>query len=665
MRRLSLAALLIGIALVPLAYGIAANDHERRVADTRRTLATKADEHAGELEAYFARARSVILLTANEPAFRHFDDEPGGLARKVRARGRNITDATAALRYLERLYPTSIGEACFIDAGGSEAARVVRGRVARPHELSTQEAKAPFFAPALALEPGEVHQARPYVSPDTKEWVVANATPIPSLDGVARSIVHFEVTIESFRQAAADDAPDMDLRVVDASTGRVVLEGDRPQRVGAPLGVPGDRRFAGLARRAGTSGIVDVDGRPSAYRRVRRDAGNANDWLLVTTAAAPAPSLLDSLGVAPIGMLLAALLLGALGALGLRAQGRDLRSAAETDLLTGLSNRRRLLDDLERRISRGATEPATLILCDLNGFKTYNDTFGHLAGDALLTRLGTALQTAVAPAGRAYRLGGDEFCVLADAAARVQVEQAALAALAEHGEGFEVTAASGAALIPAEAHDATEALRLADQRMYARKVSSRLGADRQSKDVLLRVLAERHPELGEHVDGVALLAVAVAEELGLDEQQTAQVRHAAELHDIGKVAIPDTIIHKPGPLDEEELAFMRRHTLIGERIVAGAPALAPVAELVRASHERYDGNGYPDGLAGDAIPLGGRIIAVCDAFDAMVEDRAYSASRTATDALAELRRCAGDQFDPAVVEAFTAVVASRRLALHA
>src|SRR6185437_8722335 len=125
-----------------------------------------------------------------------------------------------------------------------------------------------------------------------------------------------------------------------------------------------------------------------------------------------------------------------------------------------------------------------------------------------------------------------------------------------------------------------------------------------------------------------------------------QVRHAAALHDIGKVAIPDAIINKPAALSDDEWAFMRRHTLIGERIVAAAPALGGAAALVRASHEAWDGTGYPDALAGTDIPVGARIIAVCDAFDAMIASRPYSPPRSTDEALAELRRCAGSQFDP-------------------
>jgi two-component system cell cycle response regulator len=126
---------------------------------------------------------------------------------------------------------------------------------------------------------------------------------------------------------------------------------------------------------------------------------------------------------------------------------------------------------------------------------------------------------------------------------------------------------------------------------------------------------------------------------------------AAELHDIGKLAIPDAIVHKPGPLDAHEWAFMKQHAIIGQRILNAAPALAPVAAIVRSAHERWDGSGYPDGLSGEAIPLGARIIAVCDAYDAMTSERCYQNARSHRDALAELRHHAGTQFDPAVVEA--------------
>jgi two-component system, cell cycle response regulator len=214
-------------------------------------------------------------------------------------------------------------------------------------------------------------------------------------------------------------------------------------------------------------------------------------------------------------------------------------------------------------------------------------------------------------------------------------------------------------VLPRETADATEALRIADQRMYARKNAGRMSAGRQSRDVLLRALAERNPALGAHLDGVAELAEATAIRLGLSTEDVGQIRQAAELHDVGKVAIPDAILVKPGPLDEVEWQFVRRHTLIGERIIAAAPALEPVAALVRSSHEHWDGSGYPDKLAAEAIPLGSRIVAVADAFDAMTSDRSYRPACPMPAALEELQRCAGSQFDPAVVQAFCAAWAER------
>ena len=196
--------------------------------------------------------------------------------------------------------------------------------------------------------------------------------------------------------------------------------------------------------------------------------------------------------------------------------------------------------------------------------------------------------------------------------------------------------------------------------MYAHKGAGRPSAGRQATDALLQALFERDPDLGEHVDGVAELAQAVGERLGLPPDLLPVVAQAARLHDIGKMAIPDSILGKAGPLDDAEWAFMRRHTIIGERILLAAPALAPVAALVRSSHERYDGGGYPDGLAAADIPLAARIIAVCDAFDAMSADRPYRRARPLAEAVAELRAGAGTQFDPDVVDVFAAVVEERR-----
>jgi two-component system, cell cycle response regulator len=333
---------------------------------------------------------------------------------------------------------------------------------------------------------------------------------------------------------------------------------------------------------------------------------------------------------------------------------------ALTDALTGLGNRRALINDLAERLPGDGGRELVLTIFDLDGFKQYNDTFGHPAGDALLIRLGERLKAALTGAGTVYRMGGDEFCMLATGTADggAALARSAADALSESGDAFEIRCSYGIARVPADASTVEDALRLADQRMYEHK-AGRSSASRQSTDVLLKVLSERTPELDDHLTGVARLAARTAQRLGLPDREVARIRLGAELHDVGKTAIPETILTKPGPLDDAEWAFMRRHTLIGERIVRAAPSLAHVAELVRHSHERYDGSGYPDGLVGGEIPLGASIVAVCDAFDAMVSERPYRKAMSVSEALAEVRRCSGSQFDPVVVKAFCAVAAER------
>jgi two-component system cell cycle response regulator len=359
------------------------------------------------------------------------------------------------------------------------------------------------------------------------------------------------------------------------------------------------------------------------------------------------------------------LVVGRLG-VSLRRSNANLASSereALADELTGLANRRALMADLSAAVGRVPMpgKAHLLVMFDLDGFKAYNDAFGHPAGDALLARLAEGLRAFCGDRAEAYRLGGDEFCLLAECSlAEVDpLVAGATAALAEHGEGFLVTASRGSVLIPGEARSREQALRVADTRMYAQKSRERASAGSQSRDVLMRAQHERRPELHEHVSDVAQLARAVAAELGMSEEQRDEVFRAAELHDTGKMAIPDAILNKPGPLEAEEWSFMREHTLIGERIIAAAPALVPVARLVRSSHERWDGSGYPDELRGEQIPLGSRVISVCDAYEAMISERPYSVAMASARAIEELRQGAGTQFDPQVVSAFDRVIAAR------
>ena len=379
--------------------------------------------------------------------------------------------------------------------------------------------------------------------------------------------------------------------------------------------------------------------------------------LLIVHAFAPLNPLALALAVATLGGVILRLAITFRDNLGLLASSRH---EALTDSLTGLGNRRRLMADLDRAIAQATPEsPRALMMFDLDGFKRYNDTFGHPAGDALLAKLGSNLAFAMGSHGCTYRLGGDEFCVLLEGGESVleELRPEARAALSEHGRGFEIGSSCGVALIPQDAADPVAALKLADHRLYDQKTSAqRTSVSRQAGDALLQALQEREPDLRGHVDNVAELALAVGRELGLDSDELTQIQRAADLHDVGKLAVPDAILQKPGPLDEAEWSFMRQHTIVGDRILSAAPALEPVAKLVRASHERYDGRGYPDKLAGDDIPLGARIVAVCDAFHAMTSDRPYRKAMPMQSALLELRRCAGLQFDPDVVKAFCAIV---------
>ena len=337
---------------------------------------------------------------------------------------------------------------------------------------------------------------------------------------------------------------------------------------------------------------------------------------------------------------------------------------ARTDSLTGLRNRRSLMADLELQLELSSVaSPRALLLFDLDGFKEYNDAFGHPAGDGLLVTArgapgGRRRVRAGTPTGSAVTSSACSSHRAATASTSCSRSAPRRSRSAERASRS--SSSFGSVLLPEEADTPTQALQLADRRMYARKGGRRMSAGRQSRDVLLRTLSERRPDLHLRLRDIGELALAVGRELHMGPEGLDEVARAAELHDVGKIAVPDAILDKPGPLDPVEWSFMRRHPLIGERILLAAPALRPVARLVRSSHERWDGGGYPDGLSGDEIPLGARVVAVCDAFDAMTTERPYREPVTDTDAVEELRRCAGTQFDPMVVEAFCRVIARER-----
>ena len=658
MKSLKLVLLITAIALVPLGLGVMViRQSELAQIEQDAALESETGAAAGRLRDSIAETRATVLITAHNPAFRDFYRANGDRYAKIVGGGPTLDRVNGALLYLSSLYPESIVQASFVDSSGAENARVVRGSREAPHVLADDVSGDAFFRPALALAEGHVHQSRPHISRNAGEWVVSYSTRVPRRFGAA--LVHVEQRVESLRRELGVSDSRFEVSVIDARTGAIVLDSRSPQQTGSELGVPNDTRFRELAgvtedgaRKLGNLRVV--------YRRLGVAAHSENNWIVVASAPRVRAASLVGINSLPIALALLGVLL--IGAAMARRWVRTSKEAL-TDALTGLGNRRKLVADLALQLPLSTpAQPLGVLICDLDGFKLYNDAFGHPAGDALLARLGHRLHEAIGEAGSAYRLGGDEFCVIAPLGIEGIDPLAArtIAALSERGDGFDVGASYGGVVAAGELKTVEAAMRAADQRLYASKSTGRRSAARQAADALLQALHERQPELHDHLHGVGDLVAAVGERLGLAGDELDLLRQAGELHDLGKVAIPDSILSKPGPLDEKEWEFVRQHPVVGERIMSAAPALAQVGKLVRASHERFDGGGYPDGRAGEEIPLGARIIAVCDAYDAMIGPRPYRLGMSEELALDELRRCAGEQFDPAIVEVFCDIRAQQR-----
>ena len=315
-----------------------------------------------------------------------------------------------------------------------------------------------------------------------------------------------------------------------------------------------------------------------------------------------------------------------------------------------------LFDELAAVERDRPAETRLLLVADVDGFRAYNALHGFDDGDAALD----ALERRAAGVSRPFRLGGDSFAFLFSGDVPTLARQVGRVLECLTLEDPEPLRCSfGVALVPTEAIGYA-ALALAEERLEDQKRRGLVFADRVGE--LLLALTEAHDRtLGAHARQVARLSDAVAARLGLSVADRGLLRRTAELHDIGKLAISPEVLLKSGPLDQQEWREMRRHTLAGEDLLSFFPALAPVAALVRSTHERVDGDGYPDGLDSEAIPLVSRIVAACDAYDAMITERIYGPTRTSADACAELESVTGKQFDPTVVAALLAEVAGERV----
>jgi diguanylate cyclase (GGDEF)-like protein len=359
-----------------------------------------------------------------------------------------------------------------------------------------------------------------------------------------------------------------------------------------------------------------------------------------------------------------------------RAELERLASAALFDSLTGLRNHRAFHEDLARDLERQTRggRPLTLIMLDLNGLKKVNDTHGHQAGDERLTTLAHTLNKRLRGRACAYRVGGDEFMViLPDMRAwdGVEATQCLQTALAPHA--IDVSAG----IAEARASDIDEIIReanlalIAGKRhrhaitLYSPELEPTITAPDDAREAehihslssaLALAVDAKDSYTRSHCQTVSQLCALIATELALDPALISQMRLAGLLHDVGKIGIPDAILTKPAALTDAEYAQMKRHSILGEQIVAAAD-LPEEARWVRHHHERYDGNGYPDGLAGENIPLQSRIIFTADAFEAMTSDRPYRQAPGRDFAIAELQRHAGSQFDPTIVHALRQALA--------
>jgi diguanylate cyclase (GGDEF)-like protein/putative nucleotidyltransferase with HDIG domain len=363
-----------------------------------------------------------------------------------------------------------------------------------------------------------------------------------------------------------------------------------------------------------------------------------------------------------------------------RSSSRELRAMhlALTDPLTGLGNYRHFQERLQVELAAAERVRARLTLCliDVDDFKSINDRFGHPAGDRILARVGGLLRQG----GEAFRLGGDEFAVLLPgiderAALMAAKSIAGRIALLEDDEVDKVVVSVGVATLPVEGAGRDEFVRLADRALYWAKEHGknqvriyrpdvvdltqlkRLGAgtDRAARyraaASLAKAVDARDEYTGSHSARVSEIAARIASRLGLDAEQIELIRLATSLHDLGKLSIPEEILRKPDALNDAERLVLERHPRIGFQMLESL-GVDPIADWVLHHHERWDGDGYPDRLRGEEIPLGARIIFVADAYDAMTSDRVYRRRLTDEEAVSELVRCAGTQFDPSIVAAF-------------
>ena len=680
--RLAFGCAVLGILLAVLGAALVASRQSTEEARLDQTLSTTAGEKAALVDTELERVRALALITARVPPFEELYADAGSQAAAIAAVAGPTREINNALTYLWKLYPDRFVEAGYVDRGGAERARVVRGVAAPPNALSDDVRSSPSFAVGRATPAESAAITAPFISSSAGEPVVAATAPV-TVDGRIRAWVELELATSALRRALDSDAQGgVGVQII--SRAGVTMTG-----AGAPFSAPRTDLRAGLSSARGL--------RLAAHAIPERSLAGG-PWFVV--AAAPEPSA-RSEAIAPEQAVILALALALLVA-AFFGFGRSRALAAEElaaeqaaraeaerlsriDGMTGLFNRRHAMESVEHELARAGRQRTAvgILMFDVDQFKRINDSHGHAGGDAVLIEVARRLHSGVREWDIVGRVGGEEFCVIApgmetehavaELGERLRIAVAERAIQIAPGMALPVTVSVGVALVHDGDGSAEHAMDCADRALYAAKRRGRnrvcqfsgldqgdLRAEQPECLHLAEALAVatdlREGVAASHSRAVAEWSAAVAEQLGLADEEILRVRLGGWLHDAGKIAIPDGILTKPGRLDAEEWEIVRRQPVVGAELLRNFPELSLACHAVRHHHERYDGAGYPDGLAGDEIPIEARIVGAVDAYSAMTSERPYQRPRSRTDALAELRRSAGTHLDPRVVEALITVL---------
>lgn len=329
---------------------------------------------------------------------------------------------------------------------------------------------------------------------------------------------------------------------------------------------------------------------------------------------------------------------------------------AKYDTLTGLHNKGYMNIYIDEIMNDTQHLPVSIIYSDINGMRRMNDDYGFAYGDKVIIKHANMLERVFGHKGTVCRMGGDSFSVvlpntdMSECYRLVDILKDEI----EKGsnDNLSYSAAIGCATHESNEYSWELSDRLAEDRMYSSKILNKDSLRSLVMNSFMKALYERSFETEEHVQRMKIVAEKIARKMGFNQYEINQVLLAAQFHDIGKIGVPDNILFKPGKLTDEEWTVMKRHSEIGQRIVSAASDMVSIGNIVLSHHERWDGKGYPNGLKGAQIPLEARIIAVADAFDAMTNNRVYRAKMSDVDAMKEISRCRGTQFDPNVVYAF-------------